>query len=137
MLLIFWKNPRKWNYGWTSMLKICTTFIVGIFKRFCCFDEVFLMALTSTEQLFIEKPLYRRFLHYSQNSQENTCGKVSFLVKLQAEVTASDLSSIFSWRLLVYFISIEKWKNEMKKGKESGGVQIFLLVYRFVWRQQF
>ena len=25
----------------------------------------------------------------------------------------------------------------MKKGKESGGVQIFLLVYRFVWRQQF
>ena len=57
MLLIFWKNPRKWNYGWSSMLKICTTFIVGIFKRFCCFDEVFLMALTSTEQLFIEKPL--------------------------------------------------------------------------------
>ena len=37
--------------------------IVGIFERFGCFDEVFLMALVSTEQLFIERPLYRRFLH--------------------------------------------------------------------------
>ena len=37
--------------------------IVGVFKWICCFDEVFLMALTSTEQLFIERPLYRRFLH--------------------------------------------------------------------------
>ena len=36
---------------------------LGIFERICCFDEVFLMALTSTEQLFIERPLYRRFLH--------------------------------------------------------------------------
>ena len=77
-------------------MKTWTALTVGILKRFCCFDEVFLMALTSTEQLFIEKPLYRRFLHNSQNSQENTCGKVSFLVKLQAEVTASDLSIIFS-----------------------------------------
>ena len=32
------------------------------FRTSCCFDEVFLMALTSTEQLFIERPLYRRFL---------------------------------------------------------------------------
>ena len=46
------------------MLKTCTALIVAIFERFCCFDEVFLMALTSTEQLFIERPLYsRRFLH--------------------------------------------------------------------------
>ena len=37
--------------------------IVGIFERFGCFDEVFLMAVVSTEQLFIERPLYRRFLH--------------------------------------------------------------------------
>ena len=55
VLLVFRKNPRKWNYG--------TTLIVGIFKRVCCFDEVFLMILTSTEQLFIERPLCRRFLH--------------------------------------------------------------------------
>ena len=37
--------------------------IVGIFEQFCCFEEVFLMALTSTEQLFIERPLHKCFLH--------------------------------------------------------------------------
>ena len=31
------------------------TLIVGIFKRICCLD-VFLMVLTSTEQLFIGRP---------------------------------------------------------------------------------
>ena len=31
---------------------------VGIFKRICYFYEVFLTALTSTEELFIEKPLW-------------------------------------------------------------------------------
>ena len=36
------------------------------------------------------------FLEISQNSQENTCDKVSFLIKLQAEATASDLSRVFS-----------------------------------------
>ena len=119
-------------------MKTCTALIVGIFERFCFFDEVFLMARTSTEQLFIERPLYRRFLHNDhtlfpvtsvktflcnvigftiyhlseaatggvllekvfleilQNSQENTSGKVSFLIKLQAEATASDLSRVFS-----------------------------------------
>ena len=117
-------------------MKICITLIVGIFKQFCCFDEVVLMALPSTEQLFIERPLYRGFLqndHFrvtcvkklfcnvvrftifhlsgattggvllekvlleiSRKSQEDTTGKVSFLVKLQAEVTAFDLSPIFS-----------------------------------------
>ena len=40
--------------------------------------------------------LEKVFLEISQNSQESTCGKVSFLVKLQAEVTASDLSRVFS-----------------------------------------
>ena len=38
-------------------MKTCTALIVGIFERFCFFDEVFLMARTSTEQLFI-KNLY-------------------------------------------------------------------------------
>ena len=41
----------------------CTALIVAIFEQFCCFDEVFLIALTSTEQLFIERPSYRHFLH--------------------------------------------------------------------------
>ena len=40
--------------------------------------------------------LEKVFLEISQNSQESTSGKVSFLVKLQAEVTASDLSRVFS-----------------------------------------
>ena len=40
--------------------------MVGIFEQFCRFDEVFLMALTFKEHLFIERPvytLYRRFLY--------------------------------------------------------------------------
>ena len=111
VFLVFRKNPNKWNYGWGSVLKTCTTLTVGIFERICSFDEVFLMALTSTEQLFTERPLHRRFLHNChlpyfnvigfiifhlsvaatggvlsqkvvleilQNSQENTCGKISF-----------------------------------------------------------
>ena len=61
VLLVFRKNPRKWDYWWSSVLKTCTALNVGIFERIYCFDEVFLMALTSTEQLFIETPLYRRF----------------------------------------------------------------------------
>ena len=48
------------------------------------------------------------FSEISQNSQENTCGKVSFLITLQAEATASDL-----------------YQNEVEKGKYPDGVQIF------------
>ena len=51
------------------MLKTCITLTVGIFEQICCIDEVFLMAITSTEELFIqlynytERPLYKHFLH--------------------------------------------------------------------------
>ena len=48
------------------------------------------------------------FLEISQNSREDTCDKVSFLIKLQAEATASDLSRVSSRIFLVYFISTEK-----------------------------
>ena len=147
------KNPRKWNYSWSSVLKTCTTLIAGIFEWIWqFFDEVFLMVPTSMEQLFTERPLHRCFLHNDhfytlfpvtsarkflcnvigftifhlsagvllekvflgilQNSQENTCSKVSFLIKLQAEVTASDHSCLFSWKFLVYFMSIEKWSEK-------------------------
>ena len=41
-------------------------------------------------------PLEKMSLEISQNSQGNTCAKVSFLMKLQAEATASDLSHVFS-----------------------------------------
>ena len=36
----------------------CTALFVGIFERICCFNEVFLMAPTSTKQLFVERPLF-------------------------------------------------------------------------------
>ena len=134
----------------------CTALIVAIFEQFCCFDEVFLIALTSTEQLFIERPSYRHFLHNDYllilflvtcvkkflamflllqfsifrsshwrcsvrrgllgnltKFTEKTCGKVSFLIKFQAEATASDLSCVFSWRFLVTWFQL---KDEIKKG---------------------
>ena len=63
-------------------MKTCTTLIVGLFERFCCFDEVFLIALTSTEQVFIERPLYRRFLH---NDKKALCNVISFTIFHLAE----------------------------------------------------
>ena len=78
MFRVFRKIPRKWNYGWKSALKTFTALIVGIFERTCCFDNVFLMALTSTEQQFIERPLYRRFLHNDHLPfSSNLCKKIS------------------------------------------------------------
>ena len=50
-------------YGWSSLLKTRTALIVSSSERIFCFDEVFLIELTSREQLFIERPLYKRFLH--------------------------------------------------------------------------
>ena len=53
-------------------------------------------------------------LEISQTSKENTSGKVSILVKLQAEASASYLSRLFSyWRFLDYSISTVKikWKK--------------------------
>ena len=73
------------------------------------------MALKSAEELFIERPLFpvtsiKKFIcnvigftvfHLSEAATggvllENTCGKASFLIKLQAEATAPDLSRVFS-----------------------------------------
>ena len=65
VLLVFRKSPRKWNYGWSSVLKTCAALMVGIFEQFCCFDKIFLMALTFKEQLFIERPLYTLYRHVS------------------------------------------------------------------------
>ena len=166
VLLVFRKNPRKWNYGWNSVLKPCTALFVDILERICCFNEVFLVALTFTEQLFIERPLQRRFLHnflpissnlskkilckvidfkifhlsvaatggvllekvfldILQNLQENNCGKVSFLIKLQAEATASDISRVFSWRFFVYFILTTKWNEKREIPGWSWNIYFF------------
>ena len=65
---------------------------------------IFHLSEAATVGVLLEKV----FLEISQISQENTCGKVSFLIKLQVEATASDLSCVFSSRFLAYFISTEK-----------------------------
>ena len=58
-----------------------------------CFGfTIFHLSEAATGGVLLEKV----FLEMSQNSQENTCGKVSFLIELQAEATASDLSRVFS-----------------------------------------
>ena len=79
VLLVFRKNPGKWNYGWSSVLKTCTALIVCIFERILCFDEIFLMPLPSTEQLFIERLFYTRFLYndHLPSISSNLCKKIS------------------------------------------------------------
>ena len=82
---------------------------------------IFHLSEVATGEVLLEK----LFLEISQNSQESTYGKVSFLIKLQAEATASDFFRVFSRRFLVYFISTE---NEMKKGKyPDGNIYYFAL----------
>ena len=56
--------------------------------------------------------------------------------KLQAEATASNLSRVFSWRFLAYFISAEKWNQKREIPCWSSNIY-FLLEYRFDWRQRF
>ena len=53
---------------------------------------IFCLSEAATGSVLLEKTSLEVF----QNSQENTCGKVTFLIKLQAEATTSDLSHIFS-----------------------------------------
>ena len=51
----------------------------------------FHLSEAATGDVLLEKV----FLEISQNSQVSACEKVSFLIKLQAEETASDLSRVF------------------------------------------
>ena len=126
VLLVFRTNPRKWNYEWTSVLKICTALIVGIFERICCFDEVFLMALTSTEQLFIERPLYRLFLHndrlpyFWQNISLQCYRLYNFLsfrsshwkcsVRIGVLLNSAKLTGKHLWQSL-FFNKVTGWRN--------------------------
>ena len=64
-------------------------------KKFLCNViglTIFHLSEAATGGVLLEK----LFLEISQNSQESTCGKVSFLIYLLAEATASDLSRVFS-----------------------------------------
>ena len=72
--------------------------------------------------------LQKMFLEISQNSQVNTCGKVSFLIKLQAEATASDLFRVFSWRFLAYSIPTEKWNEKREIPWWSSNIYFFARV---------
>ena len=56
--------------------------------------------LESSEGAVQKCSVKKMFLKISQNSQENTCGRVSFLIKLQAEATTSKSSDMLqSWCL--------------------------------------
>ena len=64
-------------------------------KKFICNVigfTIFHLPEGATGRVLLEKV----FLQILQNSQENTCGKVSLLIKLQDEAIASDLSRVFS-----------------------------------------
>ena len=67
----------------------------NLYKKFICnviSFTIFHLSEAATGGVLLEKV----FLEISQNLQENTCSKVSFLIKLHAEATASDLSHVFS-----------------------------------------
>ena len=53
---------------------------------------IFHLSEGATGGVLLEKVL----LEISQNLQESNRGKVSFLIKLQAKATASELSRVFS-----------------------------------------
>ena len=69
----------------------------------------------------VRKGVLRNFAKFTWN----TCGKVSFLIKLQAEATASDLSRVLSWRFLVYFISTEKWNEKRQMPLRKSNIYFF------------
>ena len=72
-----------------------TLFPVTSVKKFLCNViglTIFNFSEVATGVVLLEK----MSLEISQNSQANTRGKVSFLIKLQVEATASDLSRVFS-----------------------------------------
>ena len=54
--------------------------------------KVFHLSEAATGGVLLEK----KFSEISQNPLENNCGKVSFSIKLQAELTVSDRSCVFS-----------------------------------------
>ena len=94
-------------------------------KKILCYVigfTIFHLSKAATGGVLLEKV----FLEILQNSQENTCAKVSFLIK--AEVTASYLSHVLSWRFLVYFISTEKWNEKRKIPRQSSNIYFFARV---------
>ena len=105
MLLVFRKNPRKWNYGWSSVLKTCTALIVGIFERIC-FNETFLMARTSTEQLFIERPMKDLYI-------DVPCIMITYLISSNLCKKRS-----LQWYLLYNFPPFRsiQWRCSIRKG---------------------
>ena len=104
-----------------------TLFPVTWIKKFLCNIigfTIFHFSEAATGGVLLEKVL----LEISQNSHENSCDKVSFLIKLHAEATASDLSRVLTWIFLVYFISTEKCKEKREISWWSWNIYFFARV---------
>ena len=72
-------------------------------------EHFFSLGITqTTNQNLVAEAVVQRcsvkkmFLEISQNSQENTCARVSFLIKLQTDTERSYILKNYSFQLLVY-----------------------------------
>ena len=63
VLIVFRKNLENETLRVNFRAEDLHCYYCSYFRMNLFFDEVLLMALTSTEQLFIEGPLYGRFLY--------------------------------------------------------------------------
>ena len=89
--------------------RIGATWIVSaIFEKICSFFETLVFrAKANAEQSPGQNYLPEKFSEISQNSQENTCARVSFLIKFQAQacnfIKKETLTQVFSCQLCKIF----------------------------------
>ena len=79
------KYLQIWKSGLTEIFRVLATFLaLYLFLLFwengCCLHRYIRQGKAAIRGVLCKK----MFLEISQNSQENTCARVSFLVKLQA-----------------------------------------------------
>ena len=75
--------------------KYCWVFKVWVVVNFRMTLKVYLYMHESTEAATRRVLCKKVFLEISQNSQENTCARVLFLIKLQASGTRNSGTSVF------------------------------------------
>ena len=97
-ILLICKEPKSFQ-NQTSQFKLKITQDV-IKKEICWYGRLTITQNLSTyiynsEAVAQKYSVKKMFLEISQNSQENTCARVSFLVNLQAETLALVLSCEF------------------------------------------
>ena len=96
-LLLLWNNVRRlpcwfwrcWLYLWKCDLELI------ILMQFLTFWH-------HTEAVARSYSVKKVFLKISQNSQENTCARVSFLIKLQAFIKKETLAQVFSCKFVKF-----------------------------------